>query len=142
MNMNGGDLSVVDLPLSDPACSNSECIAFDAASNQSQLVTPWAGQFEYGHWTTWYNLAIIFVVVLWRAFGIWSDRTNQDENRRTTGPSLWQIGLAASRYIPTAKGTMVRYARITLVRCASTPFHQRTLPESPHVRHSTLLSSP
>jgi hypothetical protein len=67
--------------------------------NQSQLVTPWAGQFEYGHWTTWYYLAIIFVVVLWRAFRVWSDRTSQEESRTITVPSLWQKGLAAGRYL-------------------------------------------
>jgi hypothetical protein len=99
MQMHGGDPPVSDLPLSNPACNNSDCTAFDAAANQSQLVTPWAGQFEYGHWTTWYYLAIIFIVVVWRAFRIWNDRTSWEENGRNIAPSLWQKGLAAGRYM-------------------------------------------
>ena len=99
MGMGGGDSSVANLPLSNPACNTSECIAFDAASNQSQLVTPWAGQFEYGHWTTWYYLAIIFVLMLWRALSVWNDRTRHEHNPRNTAPTAWQKGLAAGRYL-------------------------------------------
>ena len=99
MDMGGGDSAVANLPLSNPACNTSDCIAFEAASNQSQLVTPWAGQFEYGHWTTWYYLVIIFIVMLWRAFRIWNDRTRHEDNPRTTAPTYRQRGLAAGRYL-------------------------------------------
>ena len=65
--MHGGpptDPKVVHLPLSDPRCNSDSCIAFQAAHNASQAAVSYAWQFEYGHWTTWYYIIVIFLFML------------------------------------------------------------------------------
>ncbi|KAL9038895.1 MAG: hypothetical protein Q9214_005098, partial [Letrouitia sp. 1 TL-2023] len=70
----GGDLIVFSLPLSDPRCNNDSCRAFEVAHKESQAAVSYYWQYEYGHWTTWLYLAIIFLFMLLFIFQSWHDR--------------------------------------------------------------------
>jgi Ferric reductase like transmembrane component len=98
-NMDMGVPSVANLPLSDPKCKDAGCIAFDAATNRSQELTPWAGQFAYGRWTTWYSLVILFIFTLFHGLRTWKDRRDQTCTTKFVSPSLRQKVLATGRYL-------------------------------------------
>ncbi|RMD44450.1 hypothetical protein DV735_g745, partial [Chaetothyriales sp. CBS 134920] len=58
-----------NLTLSNPSCSNDSCKAFYDAHQLSQKLTPYAQQFDYGHYVTWFYLACIgclTVAYVWR----------------------------------------------------------------------------
>lgn len=69
-----GDPMVFSLPLSDPRCNNDSCEAFEAAHKESQAAISYYWQYEYGHWTTWLYLAVIFLFMLLFIFQSWHDR--------------------------------------------------------------------
>ncbi|KAF2473682.1 uncharacterized protein BDR25DRAFT_217251 [Lindgomyces ingoldianus] len=56
--------NITNLPLSDPKCNSDACLAFKAGHLASQAQISWASQFLYGHYITWYYLAIIFLAML------------------------------------------------------------------------------
>ena len=60
------DPEVMNLSLSDPRCVQAAegCIAFYAAENASQAAIPWASQFDYGHYVTYYWVIILGLVFL------------------------------------------------------------------------------
>ena len=99
MDMGMGDSALANLPLSDPRCINSSCIAFDAATNRSQEITPWAGQFEYGHWTTWYYIVILFVLMMIHGLRTLNDRSAPPTTKVPTTSTLLQKAVAAGRYL-------------------------------------------
>lgn len=103
MGMGPVDPTVVNLPLSDPRCvaAAEACTAFYAAENYSQEVTPWAGQFEYGHWATYYYVCIIFILMLVHILHRWHDhKSRRGATRRTPAPpSMVQKLQALARYL-------------------------------------------
>ena len=82
MHMHGGsesDPTVANLSLSDPRCNSDDCIAFEAAHNYSQATVSYYYQYEYGHWTTWYYIIVIFLFMLVYAYNLWNDRRTKLE---------------------------------------------------------------
>ncbi|KAK8199205.1 ferric reductase NAD binding domain-containing protein [Phyllosticta capitalensis] len=86
------DPAVVGLPLSDVRCIKAMdcCTAFAAAGNASQAETPWAGQFEYGHWTLWYWIASIGVLTVWHVFNTIMDK--RASSRRQSSSLQSRVG--------------------------------------------------
>ncbi|TKX25304.1 ferric/cupric reductase transmembrane component-like protein 1 [Elsinoe australis] len=86
------------LPLTDPLCNSNACLAFWAARNASQAATPWAGQFEYGHWLSYTYIVMIGIAAAIYILQLW---TNKTTFRPTTAarPSLVQRFVALKRYI-------------------------------------------
>ena len=87
MDMSMSDPALAGLPLSDPRCNSMACDAYAAGTNASQAAVPWATLFEYGHWTTWFYIIVIFLFMLVYAYGIWVDWRSR--------------GLSTSRATPT-----------------------------------------
>ena len=100
MNPNSNDSSVANLPLSDSRCvaAAESCIAFYAAENRSQELLPFAVQFKYGHWTSYYYMAVILVLSAVHVVNLWRDRSHStvSSNHNT---SFYQKAQAAARYI-------------------------------------------
>ena len=95
------DSAIANLPISDPRCIEAAemCTAFYAAENASQAVTPWAGQFEYGHWVTYFYACIIFVLAIVHGMRRWRDHTSNEDPSWSNCPSLQQKVVAFGRYI-------------------------------------------
>jgi predicted ferric reductase len=95
------DPGVVNLPLSDPRCIQAVecCTAFYAGENESQTVTPWALQFEYGHWLTYYWVIIVGLFTLWRAFTLIIDRRIPKSNVVSKGPGVLDKAQAITRFL-------------------------------------------
>jgi len=79
-------------------------MAFLDAENASQSATPWASLFRYGHWTTWYYLALIAILTLihisrktkdYHFRSTEASTTRTEANRKTT---IWQKFQALLRY--------------------------------------------
>lgn len=94
-----GDPAVANLPISDPKCNSEDCIAFAAAANSSQEITPWAGQFEYGHWTTWYYLIMIVAFMVVYGLRSWVDHKAAAKKSGSTTSSRKQKLVAMGRYL-------------------------------------------
>jgi Ferric reductase like transmembrane component len=94
-----GDQTVANLPISDPKCNSEDCIAFAAAANLSQEITPWAGQFEYGHWVTWYYVIIVFCFMVVYGFCSWLDHRAAANTPRTKSSRPKQKLVALVRYL-------------------------------------------
>lgn len=74
----GGDAvdpSVANLTLNDPRCNSDSCLAFEIAHNESQATVSYMFQYEYGHWTTWFYLIVIFLFMLPHFYHLWRDRS-------------------------------------------------------------------
>jgi hypothetical protein len=105
MDMSGMtmDPTVANLSLSDPKCIQAAeaCTAFYAAENASQAAVPWASQFEYGHWTTYYYVIIIGVLFLVRIYTIVGDHRNSSTTTPSeqSKPSIFRKLQAAGRSI-------------------------------------------
>jgi len=101
MDMGAMDPEVMNLPLTDPRCIRAAegCIAFWAAENNSQDAIPWASQFEYGHYLTYYWVVAIGLL----SIAYWSQlvyaRRQRVARLSTTAelPSLWQKAQARFR---------------------------------------------
>ncbi|KAF2839972.1 hypothetical protein M501DRAFT_932870 [Patellaria atrata CBS 101060] len=89
---------MVDLPLSDPRCSNLSCHAFAAGYNASEAELPWLSQLEYGRWTIYYYS---FWVLLFTVFNLYHIFQDQIQKRRRTNsiqcPTWRQKTLAVCR---------------------------------------------
>lgn len=114
MSPESADPSIANLPLTDPRCINESCTAFYAAENASQAATPWAGQFEYGHWVTWYYLTIIGVLLLVHAHRLYSARRAITTSEQSSSPSLRQKLLAVARYFSYHRITLRPFDRLGL----------------------------
>jgi hypothetical protein len=57
--------NTTNLPLSDLFCNTDACLAFKSAHANSQSVASYYHQFDYGHYTTWYYLAVLGVGVVY-----------------------------------------------------------------------------
>lgn len=99
MDMPPPDPTIVNLPLSDPRCNVSDCLAFAAAAAESQAITPWAGQFKYGHWATYYYLVIIGLFIFSYLYHTYHDRRATIPPKGTQTPKLGQKLLAAGRWL-------------------------------------------
>jgi len=117
---------IADLPLSDPQCINESCTAFAAAANLSQELVPWAGQFEYGHWTTWYYVVIIFILMVAHGFNIFQDRRSR-EGTAESAASFHQKVLAFGRYISYRRITSQPFDKLGLPSCGMLIFLLTTL---------------
>ncbi|KAI1120961.1 ferric reductase like transmembrane component-domain-containing protein [Nemania abortiva] len=98
MSMSGipSGSSTSDLPLSDPRCNSDECAAFKAAHVASQAAVSYYHQYDYGHYTTWYYLAVIGVCAFSYACCIYRDRCSSIE---ATASSPIRKLQAAGRYV-------------------------------------------
>ncbi|RFU76499.1 ferric cupric reductase transmembrane component 7 [Trichoderma arundinaceum] len=56
--------NTTNLPLSDPFCNTDACLAFKVAHQASQANASYYRQFDYGHYTIWYSLAVIGVGII------------------------------------------------------------------------------
>lgn len=106
--------NITNLPLSDPLCSSDSCLAFKTAHAASQAAVSYYHQYDYGHYTTWYYLAVVAV-----AMAIYAGRLYR--NRRPpvlpTGPrktSLTQKAVAVLRIVSYthAKGRVAENFRL------------------------------
>ena len=114
MSMPPADPTVTGLPLSDPRCvqAPNDCIAFVAATNDSQTVTPWAGQFDYGRYTTYYWVIILGVLALLRLLAAVRDRVHQplrNDSPTNSTPSLLRKIQAAGRYVFYRRSKILSY---------------------------------
>ena len=98
-NGEDADPSIRNIPLSDPNCRNDFCLAFEAAHNLSQKEVSYYYQFEYGHWTTWLYIILVFIFMLVHGFRMWTDRNPRLNNGLSSLRSIYQKGLAAGRYL-------------------------------------------
>ena len=90
--------SMTDLSIDDPLCTNESCTAFYAAANASQAVLPFDVLNIYGHWTTWYYLAIIGLFTLTYVFTLLHDRRSFSTHEGKSGPSSFQKAQALVRW--------------------------------------------
>lgn len=100
MDMTDGstNAAIANLSLSDPRCTNESCNAFLEAENASQAAIPWTGLFLYGHWATWYYLAIIFLLSIIHITRTWRDR-RRGSSSAGTRPGVLQKSRAIGRYV-------------------------------------------
>ncbi|KAF2004643.1 hypothetical protein P154DRAFT_616814 [Amniculicola lignicola CBS 123094] len=101
MDMSMPDPTVVDLPITDPKCVQAveACTAFYAAENASQAAIPWAGQFKYGHWATYYWVIIIGLLSIYHVFTTITDHRSPSARTAGNGPGILQKVQAAGRSI-------------------------------------------
>src|ERR1700760_2967265 len=96
------DPAVVDLPTSDPLCIKAAecCTAFYAAENASQASVPWAGQFEYGHWVTYYWVILLGLVAIVHGLQVVQDSKKQRQpTASNTSPSIFKKAQASGRFV-------------------------------------------
>lgn len=55
--------NVTNPPLSDPLCNTDSFLAFKTAHAASQAAVSYYHQYDYGHYTTWYYLAVVGVAM-------------------------------------------------------------------------------
>jgi predicted ferric reductase len=93
------DPEVMNLPLSDPRCVQAAegCMAFGAAANASQAAIPWASQFDYGHYVTWYWIVALGLATLW--YLLLSLKDTGVTRSGTSRPGLSQKIQAAGRFV-------------------------------------------
>ena len=97
---------IANLALSDPLCANDSCEAFAVAHDLSQDTVSFYYQFEYGHWSTYYYVIIIFLFMLLHAFHIYrgyrlraSGGSDGEANGKGVGfPARALAGLRAFTY--------------------------------------------
>ena len=91
MHSHGGepaDPAVRNLSLSDPRCNSDACLAFETAHRASQAAVSYKYQFEYGHWTTWFYLIVIFLFLVPHVYHLWQDRAVRPSTSPTAGSSM------------------------------------------------------
>lgn len=106
MNMDSGEawltlITAADLPLSDPRCvaAKKNCTAYSAAANASQAATPYAGQFEYGKWATYYYVVILFLLTVLHLYNTISNRRSKTAVSSTaSGSSISNKAVALWRF--------------------------------------------
>ena len=67
--------------------------------NASQEATPWAGQFEYGHWVMYCYACIIFTFLLVYSMQRWTDCITKVDPPRPSHSSVKQRAVAIGRFI-------------------------------------------
>ncbi|KAI1205175.1 ferric reductase like transmembrane component-domain-containing protein [Annulohypoxylon truncatum] len=108
MSMSMGDDhsmgNVTGLPLSDPRCDSDACDAFKAAHQASQAAVSYDHQYDYGHYTTWYYLAVIGVATVVYSYRLYRNRiarsrtSTPQQSGRTTSTLAHKI-LAVCRFV-------------------------------------------
>lgn len=119
------DPTVANLPLSDPQCvlAGEACIAFYAAVNASQAATPWAGQFAYGRWLSYYYVGILGIATAIALWLRWADVRKSKEERFSAAP--FDRAVALARYV--RQSIFLRCARCsTLSPCYGVPIEVLT----------------
>lgn len=127
--MGMGDPAVANLPLSDPKCvaAAEMCLAFYAAENRSQEILPFARQFQYGHWVTYYYVVIIFLLMVLHAAHRWQDRRATTPRTERVAPTFRQKVLAAGRYLSYRKIVLWPVNLLGLPACGMLGFLLATL---------------
>ncbi|KAF1982501.1 hypothetical protein K402DRAFT_312645, partial [Aulographum hederae CBS 113979] len=80
----------------------------------SQAITPFVGQFEYGHWCTYYYVCILFILMLVHLYTLWQDRASKPTtsgSAKTSGATIWTKALAAGRWISYRRLSIPRQLR-------------------------------
>ncbi|KAJ5639581.1 ferric reductase like transmembrane component-domain-containing protein [Penicillium longicatenatum] len=70
--------NTTNLPLSDPFCNTDACLAFAKAHKASQNAVSYTHQFDYGHYTTWYYLAVLGVGMAVHLLRLYRNRNLRD----------------------------------------------------------------
>lgn len=100
MDMPPADPTVVNLPLSDPRCNTTDCTAFADAAAESAELHPWADQFKYGRWATYYYLAIIGLFIVVYLYRTYHDRKATASKTHTSqSPTIGNKLLAGGRWL-------------------------------------------
>ena len=143
--------AVANLPLSDPGCNSSDCNAFALAINISQTITPFAGQFDYGHYATWYYLAILalFIIVA-RAQRYLDHHSSSRTSDSREKPSLAQKCKALGRSVAyrRVRGRtwtfleLPSFGVLTLLLLTVVFFAILTFAARPYYRHHEAYGSP
>ena len=145
------DPAVANLPLSDPGCNSSDCTAFALAINISQTVTPFAGQFDYGHYATWYYLAILVLFIVFAKAQRYLDhRSSSRTSEQVEKPSLAQKCKALGRSVAyrRVKGRtwafleLPPFGVLTLLLLTVVFFAILTFAARPYYRHHEAYGSP
>ncbi|KAI9047433.1 hypothetical protein LZ554_008877 [Drepanopeziza brunnea f. sp. 'monogermtubi'] len=90
---------MTNLPLDDPKCTNESCTAFYAAANASQEALPFDALNVYGHYTTWYYVAMVGLLTAVYLFHTWHDRKSlRATSSSGSRPSALQKGQALFRF--------------------------------------------
>ncbi|KAF2464901.1 uncharacterized protein BDR25DRAFT_93825 [Lindgomyces ingoldianus] len=88
-------VSVEDLPISDPHCTNDTCRAFREGFAEDQKVTPLLGLLEYGKWTVWfYSFWILLFTAIYVYHQVQDRVPRRNERSRKISPS-WRDKLVA-----------------------------------------------
>jgi len=82
--------NTTNLPLSDPFCNTDACLAFSKAHKASQNAVSYTHQFDYGHYTTWFYLAVLSVGIAIRILNLYKNRNSQ--NPRSQSNKLTATG--------------------------------------------------
>jgi hypothetical protein len=91
------DPAVRNLSLSDPRCNSDACQAFEIAHKASQATVSYKFQFEYGHWTTWFFLIVIFLFAVPHLYCLWRDRSVRPAKSSIASSSLGDKAVALWR---------------------------------------------
>jgi len=86
-----------NLSLSDPNCIDESCEAFLNAENDSQAQIPFASQFLYGHWVTYYYVVILGLLMLGHITRTVLDKRARPAASQSSTPSLYQRANALRR---------------------------------------------
>lgn len=93
------DPALRSIPLSDPRCRDDSCLAFEVAHNRSQKEVSYYYQYEYGHWTTWLYVILVFIFMLAHGFRMWNDRSPRSNTvERKSWRALHLRAVATVRY--------------------------------------------
>ena len=124
-----GDPSAANLPISDPRClaTAENCLAFYAAENRSQETVPWAGQFEYGHWVTYYYVIVVSILMLVHGVHLWHDNRSRADTIKSTTLYFHQKALAAGQYISYRCIALRPFVKLGLPSCGMLLFLLSTL---------------
>lgn len=94
--------NTTNLPLADPFCNTDACLAFAKDHKESQNGVSYAQQFEYGHYTTWFYLAVVGAAIgirILRLYTPWNQKPRASQSTPTTLTALGYKGIALCRAI-------------------------------------------
>jgi len=102
------DKNITFLPLSDPLCANSTCLAFNDAHVASQAQISWASQFFYANYTAYFYCALIGLAAVFYHLQRFTDYYNGLRKRAPTTVLPKGIALVRSITYRRASGAIGR----------------------------------
>ena len=102
MSSTATDLALRNASINDPTCikAGDACPAFLAAHNLSQTQVSYYHQFDYGHYVSWYILAILAIFMFAYLYGKWAEKSVEPSVPSSTKPlgKVPQMTKALVRY--------------------------------------------